>query len=143
MPDLYRLIDAFCEAYDNPHFKPRQGMTFCNQAVQAVSERMGYKKFKSLLANRMVALMRSSSEWVRIPIDEAQSYANEGHLVVAGQQDQPHGHVVVVRPGVAEISRKWGGPVPKVINVGADNFIGKGLNWAFKEKPEVFLWREG
>lgn len=139
MPDLYRLIDACCEAYDNPQFKPRGGMTFCNQAVRFIAERLGYQGFKSMLANQMVAFMRSSPAWLPIQLDQAQGYANQGRLVVAGLQDQPHGHVTLVRPGVADFSGKWKTAAPKVINIGADNFIGKGLNWAFQKKPEVFL----
>lgn len=139
MPDLYQLIDACCEAYDNPQFKPRGGMTFCNQAVRSIAEKMGYQGFKSMLANQMVALMRSSPYWLAIKLDQAQGMANHGHLVIAGLQDEPHGHVVVVRPGIAGFSGKWGTAAPKVINIGADNFIANGLNWAFKRKPEVFL----
>lgn len=139
MPNLYRLIDACCEVYDNPQFKPRGGMTFCNQAVRFIAEKMGYRGFRSMLANQMVAHMKSSPDWLAIKLDQAQIYANQGHLVVAGLQDQPHGHVAVIRPGVADFSGKWESAAPKVVNVGADNFIGKGLNWAFKQKPEVFL----
>jgi len=139
---LFRLIDACCEAYDNPAFKPHDGITFCNQAVWFISERMGYSKFKPRLANEMVDLMKSSDEWSLVAIEEAQSYANQGRLVIAGMRADHHGHVVVIRPGLAGISGRWKITVPKVVNVGSENFIGKSVNWAFQEKPEVYLWRQ-
>jgi hypothetical protein len=138
---LFRLIDACCEAYDNPAFEPRQGMTFCNQAVHSICEKMGYSKFKSLLANQMVALMKKSGEWKSIPMKDAQRLANEGCLVIAAIEARPHGHVAVIRPGLSGHSGKWNMAVPKVINVGAQNFIAKGLNWAFHEIPEIFVWK--
>jgi len=137
--ELLRLIDACCEVYDNPNYRPRGGMTFCNQAVMSIAEKVGYSKFKSMLANQMVAFMRSSPDWSPLKIEEAQEYANKGNLVVAGLQGQPHGHVVVVRPGMSGFSQKWGMAVPKVVNVGAENFIGKSLNWVFQKKPEVYV----
>jgi hypothetical protein len=139
-PDVFRLIDACCEAYDNPAYQPRSGMTFCNQAVQFVAEKMGFTGFQSMMANEMVALMKNSPEWTVIPLEEAQARANQGHLTIAGMQEQPHGHVAVIRPGLETYSDKWAMSVPKVINVGSTNFIGKGLGWSFRDKPEVFVW---
>lgn len=139
--NLPLLIDAICEVYDNPNFKPRSGMTFCNMAVQYICEKMGYKKFDGMVANEMIQTMKTSLEWGPIKIEDAQDYTNQGRLVVAGMQDNPHGHVVIIRPGVSDYSAKWGCKSPKVINIGTDNFIGKGLSWVFRDKPEVFLYK--
>jgi predicted transcriptional regulator len=136
---LFRLVDACCEAYDNPAFQPKDGVTYCNQAVQYVAEKMNYTRFNSKLANQIVQLMEEAEEWREIPIKEAQINANQGRFVVAGLEENPHGHVVVVRPGLMGTSGKWGIQVPKVLNVGKENFIAKGLNWAFREKPKVFV----
>jgi len=139
-PTVFQLIDACCEAYDNPAYQPRSGMTFCNQAVQFIAEKMGYTGFQSMMANEMVAQMKNSPEWTVVPLEEAQTNANQGRLTIAGLQEQPHGHVVVIRPGLEAYSDKWAMSVPKVINVGSSNFIGKGLGWSFRDKPEVFIW---
>ena len=139
--DLFVLIDAIAEAYDNPNYKPKSGITHCNQGVQYICEKMGYNKFDGMLANEMVNTMRASLEWAIIKVEDAQGYANEGRLVIAGQQNEPHGHVVIIRPGVADHSAKWGVLSPKVVNIGADNFLDKGLAWVFRDKPEVFLYK--
>lgn len=135
------MVDAIAEAYDNPRFKPKSGVTWCNLATEYICEKMGYNKFDGMVANEIVRTLRASLEWGPIKIEEAQDYANQGRLVVAGMQSQPHGHVVVIRPGVATYSPKWGVLSPKVVNIGADNFLDKGLSWVFKEKPEVFLYK--
>jgi hypothetical protein len=103
----FQLIDSCCEAYDNLAFEPRQGMTFCNQAVNFICGKMGYAKFKALLANQMVDLMKKSEEWQMISIGDAQKFANQGRLVIAGRKAQPHGHVAVIRPGLPDYSAKW------------------------------------
>ena len=141
LDNILRLFDAVAEAYDNPNYRPRSGLTFCNLACQYICEKMGCNKFDGMMANEIVDTMRKSSDWGSIKIEEAQDYANQGRLVVAGQQNQPHGHVVVIRPGVATYSPKWGVLSPKVVNIGADNFLDKGLSWVFREKPEVFLYK--
>jgi hypothetical protein len=149
MKDLFLLVDAFCEAYDRvyhpvakgdpPPFQPRDGMTFCNQGVWYVVEKFGYRGFSGLTANQMIDVMRSSLDWRPLPMEEAQNHANQGSVVVAGLQDHPHGHVCVVRPGHPGTSGKWGRPVPKVANIGAQNFIARGVNYVFKDPPEFFV----
>src|SRR5262245_31508649 len=96
---IFRLIDACCEVYDNPEFVPREGMTFCNRAVQYIAEKMGYMGFTGLLANQIMALMKNSEDFEAITLDQAQAEANKGRLVIAGIIQDPHGHVVVIRPG--------------------------------------------
>lgn len=137
----FQLIDACCEAYDNKNFIPKDGETHCNQAVAGICDKYGYPKFRLLLANEMIDLMRSGPEWAPVSIEEAQNLANQGKLVVAGRKDEPHGHVAVVRPGVPDYSPKWGCLTPKVVNIGAENFIDKSLSWIFREKPEVFSYK--
>jgi hypothetical protein len=137
--NLFRLIDACCEAYDNPAFKPNGGITYCNQAVHFISERLGFSGFKGMMANQMATFLKKSKAWKQIPFQEAQSRANDGQLVIAAVAQNPHGHVAVIRPGLMGMSGKWKMAVPKVVNIGAENFIGKPINWAFRDPPDVFV----
>ncbi len=152
MKDLFKLIDACCEAYDNEGWKPIQDnpstpenerRTFCNFAVNYVATKMGYVGFKGLLANQIVELMETSNStslprWTRIKASEAQELANLGFLVIAGVKETPHGHVAVVRPGNSTQSGKWKTSAPKLMNVGAKNSIAVGANFVFKEIPQFF-----
>lgn len=141
MEKTLRLIDAVCEAYDLYHVS-KDGATFCNMAVHHVCARMGYDKFKGLLANQIVDFLRRSPEWTPVPLSGAQELANEGRLVVAGAEDHPHGHVVVVRPGAEDFSGKWESKAPKVSQVGATSYIGRSMAWAFQEIPEIWVLNE-
>lgn len=152
MPEkLFKLIDIICESYDYSleHFRPRnddprtvenERATFCNFAVRRVCEELKYTGFNNMLANDMVRKMENSpEEWRKISGQDAQDYANRGELVLAGQINLPHGHVAVCRPGVAAFSAKWQGKfVPKCMNIGAQVFLGSGVNFAFKDEPSYF-----
>jgi hypothetical protein len=147
MSDVLRLIDAICEAYDAYHVpkdvdgKPGDE-TFCNMAVNYVCSRLGYEKFKGMVANQIVDYMRRKpEEWEPVNMDAAQALANEGRLLLAGVQDEPHGHVAVIRPGVEEYSGKWKAKAPKTGNVGGSSAIGKSLAWAFGgyTPPEIWM----
>lgn len=54
------------------------------------------------------------SHWERIPITQAQSFANQEHFVVAGWVNPTggSGHVVVIVPGTEQYSAYWGYTVP-------------------------------
>lgn len=136
--EALKLIDAICEAYDIYHV-PKDGATFCNLAVQHICARMGFDRFRGMVANQMVDMLKRSLEWEKIVMEEAQPLANEGRLVIAGIQDNPHGHVAVVRPGLEEFSRKWEKRVPKICQVGGTSYIGKSLAWAFAAEPEIWV----
>ena len=156
MRDLITLIDAICDAYDNPAFTPKpDGTTFCNFAVQSVCTAMGYKDFDGMTADQMVSKMVSDPDWSPVPFDNAQNLANQGSLVVAGlegaQMGQAHGHVVIIRPGRTCFSGKWQN-TPRCLNVGAENFLARakrgplvgmaaGINEAFVEMPKIYVWR--
>lgn len=141
---LLRLIDACCEARDNPGFQPLNSVTFCNQAVSYVAERMGYKKFLGLQANDIFDLVSKEDDWLKINPEVAQAHANSGALVIAAWKNPGgHGHVATVRPGEFAASAKWKTDrVPKVLNIGKDVFIGKGANYAFSETPSYFVLKE-
>lgn len=143
MDKMLRLLDAILDGYDT-YQAPRGGDTFCNKSVQHVAGRLGYEKLKGMLANQIVDFLSRSADWEPVEMDKAQAYANEGRLVVAGLQAEPHGHVVVIRPGLEDRSAKWGNVVvPKASNVGANSYIGKHLAWGFQDKPKLWMLKEG
>jgi hypothetical protein len=138
------LIDACCDARENPNFAPNGDLTFCNEAVAYIADRMGYVAFHGLLANAMYDLMDTNSDWLKIDSGVAQYHANNGSLVVAAMKNNDgHGHVAVVRPGTLTQSNRWkSSQVPRVVNIGKDVFIDKGVNYAFQEMPDFFVWKE-
>ncbi len=141
--NLAVLMDAICEAYDRAWidpkgFAPKDGATYCNEAVQFVAGVFNYDRFAGKLANEIVDILNNDKRWVKISPNEAASRACEGILVIAARKDTPHGHVCVVRPGTTESSGHWQENAPKVMNIGKDCFISKGANYAFHEKPDYF-----
>lgn len=156
MKDPIALIDAILDAYDRIDFRPApDGTTHCNQAVDSVCQAFGYKYLLDLTADQIIEKITGNSEWSEIPVEKAQDMANEGSLLIAGLDSkalgQSHGHVVIIRPGKAVFSGKWGS-VPRVLNVGAHNFIARapngamtnqpvGLNEAFIPLPKIWVLR--
>jgi len=136
-------MDAICEAYDKvwidtKEFAPKDGETFCNQAVQYVAAKFSYDRFAGKLANEMIDILNNDKKWAKVSSNEAGQRASEGRLVIAARKDQPHGHVCIVRPGTLATSGRWQENAPKVMNIGKDCFISKGANYAFREKPDYF-----
>lgn len=140
MKNLPLLLDAICEAYNNPSFLPREGKTYCNMASNSIALKMGCGDLAGRVANDIYDYMSASPNWSETPFDKAQFLANQGTLVFAARKDSPHGHICVVMPGNEKFSGKWG-KVPTVMNIGKDVFIGKGVSWAFSELPKFYSWR--
>lgn len=141
MKDLYLLLDLIHTSYCRPEFMPNpDGTTHCNQFVSEVAAGLGFKGFEGLLANDIVDLMTSHDQWSETALNKAQELANLGTLVVAGIKEVGHGHVNIVVPGREKTSGRWG-QVPSVANVGKENFIGRGLNWAFSNPPKLWAYR--
>ena len=141
------LIDAICEAYDNPAWRQgKDGTTHCDAVVGYVLAKFGVTDYLTdeWTANMMI------DDMVKNPIfkpvngsKEAQRLANRGDVVVAGIKANPHGHVAIVRPGMSEWSNSWRRLAPKGMSVGSEvaTFIGKKLSWAFRSEPLYFLVR--
>lgn len=129
--NLIGLFDAVCDVYDRTDFKPNSdGTTHCNQAVQAVAvSAFGYHGLDGMLADEIIDFLQESSDWAPIIIHQAQDYANQGSLILAGLNStdlkQAHGHIVIIRPGIECDSGKWG-KVPRCVNIGASNFLARG-----------------
>lgn len=155
MRDLITLIDTICEAYDRPDLQPKDGVTHCNEAVSMIADAMGCKELDLKSADEICEYMENNLDWQKIDIKQAQDMANQGSLVIAGLDSkalgQEHGHVVVIRPGKAVFSGKWG-LTPRCLNIGAENFIARakrgpltamscGVNEAFQPLPLFYVWR--
>ena len=80
--------------------------------------------------------------------ETAVKLTSQGCLVIAGWKNpdyprtSPTGHVCIVAPENQLLySNKWGRPVALAVNVGASNWYGKGMSWAFSEKePSLYLF---
>lgn len=141
--NLIKLIDACCEAVENPEYQPKLDTTYCNFAVNWICLRMGYDRLKGLMANQIADFLALQTDWLEVPSDTAQYHANQGALVIAAQKGDLHGHVCVVRPGELTSSQKWSSTkVPKVANIGKVNFISKGANYAFSVEPRFYVLKE-
>lgn len=144
MKDPIALIDIILDTYDRLDFHPNpDGSTHCNEAVNAVCQAFGYKGLAGMMADQIVELIEAESQlfnglWSEVAMDKAQDMANQGSLLVAGLDSkalsQSHGHVVVIRPGKAVFSGKWG-QCPRVLNIGAHDFIARGQNGSMTNQP--------
>ena len=151
--NIAKLLSAVYEAYNNTSWKPKNGSTFCNEAVSFICKKMGYAKFDKSetayptdadLANAMHdKLSDPQGDWLNIDGSVAQYHANQGALVIASQKNtQGHGHVCMVIPGELVQSENYGKTVPVVMNIGKDVFIGKGVSFAFKKEPSYFVLKD-
>lgn len=140
MKDPLTLLDVIHAAFSRPEYQPGGGLTHCNQFVSEVAAAYGFKGLDGILANDVIDLLSTHQDWSVMSFDRAQDAANDGSLVIAGLKAAPHGHVCVICPGRAKTSGRWG-PVPSVANVGAKNFIGAGINWAFSDLPKLWVLR--
>lgn len=140
MKDLPKLVDAVCATYTNPDLIPKDGKTYCNIAADSIARVMGCLELSGKTANDIVDYMSASQNWVKIAPDDAQFRANVGTLVYAVLKEDPHGHICVVMPGYAKFSGRFG-KCATVMNIGKNNFISKGWNWAFQECPTFYAWR--
>jgi len=143
MNNLAVLMDALCEAYDKvwldaKPFAPKDGETFCNEAVQYVAAKFSYTRFAGKMANEIIDILNNDKRWAKVSANEAGQAASAGRLVIAALKNEPHGHVCIVRPGTLETSGRFKENAPKVMNIGKDCFISKGANYAFREKPDYF-----
>lgn len=155
MKNLIGLIDIICDTYDRADLQPKDGITFCNVAADAIATAMGCKDFTGKNADQIFEFVNTSSQWDEIQMADAQWIVNEGSLVFAVATSemlgQSHGHICVVRPGLEKNSGKWG-QCPAIMNVGAENFLARakkgpltgmpcGINEAFVPEPHFFVWK--
>lgn len=154
MKSVTVLIDAICDVYDNAKYQPLpDGTTFCNYAAEDICHAFGYNGLDNKMADEIFAFMGTSPDWQEVLMPRVQDLANQGSLVFAVANGellkQAHGHICVIRPGRLKDSGKWG-QVPSIMNIGAENFIGRakrgplqgmsaGLNEAFVPMPKFYV----
>ena len=112
--------------------------TFCNMFLNSVMLTQDYHAFEGKTANGILSIIQFERfNWKKIEPSEW----DQESIVVAGRQDEPHGHVNILIPGEFIKSGKWNKLVPLVANIGRDNFFGKGQNYAFgKTEPDYYLY---
>lgn len=138
---LKKLLDTIAT---HP-FYVKDEYTKCNYAVnEAVRTYCSYDGFVGLQANDIIEKMEmDKAVWQRLyGHGLAQGEANRGEMVVAGLEGRKHGHVVVIYPGKMVFSGKWERWVPLCMNVGKSNWVGRGINYAFRKEPKYFLYME-
>lgn len=100
--------------------------SYCNYGVQqAFKNIFGSSNLPPGMkgkANEMARAWRNNPKyWQPISLSQAQDYANKGYFVVAGYinpNPNKSGHVVVIMPGTAVYSSKWGCNVPMTMDTG-------------------------
>lgn len=131
--------------------------TWCNYFVSTVAMEYGYQGFSNghkklnmqkwpMTANRMDSKMeKDTKNWIQVSSTCADILAGHGHLVVASQKAKRHGHVAIILPSGGKMPRsnKWRKEVPLCANIGGSNFWSKGVNWAFRDEPDYFLYIGG
>ena len=73
-------------------------------------------------ANDMYDYLSSSGNWESIDVEDVQSFANDGEIIIGAWKNESgnSGHVVLAVPG-EEVSSNWGGEykkVPQVMDTG-------------------------
>lgn len=137
-----KLKEACDKAVNDPELLARDGVTFCNIALQGICFEMGYDKLAGLLANQIYAFVKKDKRWDSVNMWEANCHAIVGGIAIAAQQGKPSGHVAVYYPRPTKVvSSKWKTTVPLVANVGKRNAV-TGLNMAFAKIPESFILKD-
>ena len=129
---LKRICDSIVK---DESLWPKNGLTFCNFAVNLICQHMGYTGFADMVANQIYdkclkVHTETSAAW-------AEEYANSGEIAVAAQRADPYGHVAVIYPGDGVFSGKWRTQVPLCANVGITCGV-VWVNYAFKTPPKYF-----
>lgn len=121
-------------------------ITYCNLATDAVFKAFNYSAFSGMLADQMMAYVKTSKDFLIKPMAGIQELVNEGTLIVAGltaeQLGQSHGHICTLTPGAEDYSGHWNLKTPQCLSIGrkAICFRSKGVNWAFVPQPEFYAW---
>jgi len=144
---LRRLCD---QVVTDPQYEARDidgvpgDETFCNKAFAFIGAEMGCPHLEGKLANELYAHMASGADgWRMDDGDHAAIHAGRGGFTAAAQLGERHGHVVVLRGGVAH-SPSFSKNVPIVAHVGLRGTNGiKKVSAAFPVElgmPQFFIW---
>jgi len=136
------VADACLELVASKKYEPKNGETYCNFFVRDVAAAAkGYLSLRDLSANEQIRFMAFSPEWFEGPVDAAHAWAGQGKLVIAGHEEEGHGHVAIVLPGDMVMSGKWGACLPLIAQAGKSTFYGKPLSYGFtpEAKPRFYV----
>lgn len=121
MTDIKVLCDM---ALANPNFRPKNGQTFCNLAVNFIAHQMGCSEFDGLMADGIYNNISAnvSGKWKKVDPSDATILALSNGLSIAAMPSdrlsEKHGHVCVVYPLGMQNSASFGHDVPMIANVG-------------------------
>lgn len=120
--ELKEILD---QALANPGFKPKNGITHCNEALQFIATSMGCDEFKGMIADDIYKTMvtNASGKWAKVDPSDATIWALSNGLSVAGlpsgRLGETHGHVAAVAPVGQQYSPSFKIDVPVVCNIGS------------------------
>lgn len=150
MNDPYKLVEI-CKSLISrkdlqPNY-PERGVTHCNQFIdEALTIWMDKntigREFHGLMANSIVDKLAQDKDWQPFDVEDLPKYQgliSAGHPAIAGERGTGHGHVCLVIVGAAVDSGKWKCKAPLAANVGKQNWVGRGLNFAFHNKPKIWI----
>ena len=121
MTELKPLCDL---ALANPSFAPKNGVTFCNRAVNFIAHGLGCDELDGLMADGIYNLLKlnASGKWAQVDPNDATLWALSNGLAIAAMSSdmlgETHGHVAVVAPLGMQASASFGEDVPVLANVG-------------------------
>jgi hypothetical protein len=104
--------------------QPKNGVTYCNIAVQTIAAQMGCDEFSGLMADEIYQVMATnvSGKWKGVDASDAAIWALSNGLSIASLPSQrlgeSHGHVAVVYPVGQQYSPSFDADVPMLANVG-------------------------
>lgn len=118
------IKDVLDQALANPDFKPYQGVTHCNEAIQFIAKEFGCDEFTGMLADDIyeTIVTNKSKKWDKVDSADASIWALSNGLAVAAlpsyRLGEAHGHIVAVAPLPQEYSNTFRTEVPMVANLG-------------------------
>lgn len=138
--ELYSFLKSLVS---DPALAPKDGVTYCNFALQRVGKFYNYPYFDGLLADQ-ISQKAVSGEFpsiIKTTGEDAVGFAMKGGLCFAAKFFDPHGHVSVVAPVPAAFSPSWNKNIPVLANVGETNgFIPTSQAFPVSQgEPDYFL----
>ena len=144
-----RLVQSQDKARADPKNQPLGSVTHCNTATFQVCAAMGvnmspfagYPGWEGR-ANAVAAKLAKSKDWREISDSEAQSYANQGILVIGAYiNPNGNGHLVTVRPEGVSADPFASGSGPLLNNVGRSVGVMR-YSQVFRTSAEVHFYVE-
>jgi hypothetical protein len=109
--------------------------TYCNLFVGDICREFNFN-FNNACANDMIEVIENAHDFENAYLD-LEKINFDDYIYLAYQKGEEHGHICPIIIGGFVYSNKWNRRIPRVANIGATNFIGKGLSWAFEDMPKI------